>query len=312
MHNNNHKRRASTLSKALVAAGLLGIIGYGNAANAASKFFNLQVLLPSNGEIFNLNIETEDAITLMSTVTPPKYPAPSRCEPFGLGDCPSVTGVSGAQLESPAYKFTGFKILNIKGTAKEGGMTYDVKGPGIAATTGVFNYPTGPTLPNPPSIPGNPGNPGPIVDADSIPHSLPDQLFNPKGLGLGFDPTGFDYGDPAAFISFPADALDNYFSFGGITFDIGHLATPGDYSTAFTLEEPYQLFTVPYDSTSTTTGESLKAGVYAGCPGSCKGAVVQTPGPLPLLGIGAAFGFSRNLRKRIKATKTPEAMSALG
>jgi hypothetical protein len=122
------------------------------------------------------------------------------------------------QLESPAYKFTGFKILNIKGTAKEGGTTYDVKGPEIAATTGVFNYPTGPTLPNPPSIPGNPGNPGPIVDADSIPHSLPDQLFNPKGLGLGFDPTGFDYGDPAAFISFPADALDNYFSFGGITF----------------------------------------------------------------------------------------------
>ena len=36
------------------------------------------------------------------------------------------------------------------------------------------------------------------------------------------------------------------------------------------------------------------------------------PGPLPLLGAGAAYGFSRNLRKRIKATKTPEAMSALG
>ena len=90
-----HKKRASTLSKALLAAGLLGIVGYGNAANAASKFFNLQVLLPSNGEIFNLNIETEDTMTLMSTVTPPKYPAPSRCEPFGFADCPSVTGVSG-------------------------------------------------------------------------------------------------------------------------------------------------------------------------------------------------------------------------
>jgi hypothetical protein len=38
---------------------------------------------------------------------------------------------------------------------------------------------------------------------------------------------------------------------------------------------------------------------------------VVVPGPLPLLGVGAAFGFSRNLRKRIKATKTPEAMSAL-
>lgn len=29
--------------------------------------------------------------------------------------------------------------------------------------------------------------------------------------------------------------------------------------------------------------------------------VVQTPGPLPILGAGAAFGFTRKLRKRIKA-----------
>jgi hypothetical protein len=28
----------------------------------------------------------------------------------------------------------------------------------------------------------------------------------------------------------------------------------------------------------------------------------ETPGPLPLLGAGAAFGFSRRLRKRISAT----------
>ena len=36
------------------------------------------------------------------------------------------------------------------------------------------------------------------------------------------------------------------------------------------------------------------------------------PGPLPLLGAGAAFGFSRNLRKRIKTSKSPKVMSALG
>jgi hypothetical protein len=36
------------------------------------------------------------------------------------------------------------------------------------------------------------------------------------------------------------------------------------------------------------------------------------PGPLPLLGAGAAFGFSRNLRKRIKTRKSPGVMSALG
>jgi hypothetical protein len=31
---------------------------------------------------------------------------------------------------------------------------------------------------------------------------------------------------------------------------------------------------------------------------------VQTPGPLPVLGAGAAFGFSRKLRGRIKASRT--------
>jgi hypothetical protein len=40
--------------------------------------------------------------------------------------------------------------------------------------------------------------------------------------------------------------------------------------------------------------------------------VQQTPAPLSLLGVGAAFGFSRNLRKRIKGSKSPEVMSALG
>ncbi|MCP9884258.1 hypothetical protein KBY97_03820 [Synechococcus sp. ATX 2A4] len=31
----------------------------------------------------------------------------------------------------------------------------------------------------------------------------------------------------------------------------------------------------------------------------------HVPGPLPLLGVGAAFGFSRKLRKRIKGSKLP-------
>ena len=43
--------------------------------------------------------------------------------------------------------------------------------------------------------------------------------------------------------------------------------------------------------------------------GCCR---TEVPAPLPLLGVGAAFGFSRNLRKRIKTSKSPEVMSALG
>jgi hypothetical protein len=38
----------------------------------------------------------------------------------------------------------------------------------------------------------------------------------------------------------------------------------------------------------------------------------EVPGPLPLLGLGAAFGYSRKLRKRIKTSKTPEIMSTNG
>ena len=36
------------------------------------------------------------------------------------------------------------------------------------------------------------------------------------------------------------------------------------------------------------------------------------PGPLPLLGVGAAYGYSRKLRKRIKNSQKPEVMSAIG
>ncbi len=37
----------------------------------------------------------------------------------------------------------------------------------------------------------------------------------------------------------------------------------------------------------------------------------QVPGPLPLLGVGAAFGFSRKLRKRIKGSGTAEMMTTI-
>ena len=35
------------------------------------------------------------------------------------------------------------------------------------------------------------------------------------------------------------------------------------------------------------------------------------PGPLPILGIGAAFGFSRKLRKRIKGSGAAEMMTTI-
>ena len=40
--------------------------------------------------------------------------------------------------------------------------------------------------------------------------------------------------------------------------------------------------------------------------------VERVPGPLPILGLGAVFGYSRKLRKRIKASKTPEVKNFIG
>ena len=36
------------------------------------------------------------------------------------------------------------------------------------------------------------------------------------------------------------------------------------------------------------------------------------PGPLPILGLGAVFGYSRKLKKLIKASKSPEVKNAIG
>ncbi len=48
--------------------------------------------------------------------------------------------------------------------------------------------------------------------------------------------------------------------------------------------------------------------------GSISGVETATkvPGPLPLLGVGAALGYSRKLRNRIKISKLPEVMNAIG
>jgi hypothetical protein len=38
---------------------------------------------------------------------------------------------------------------------------------------------------------------------------------------------------------------------------------------------------------------------------------VPVPGPLPLLGFSAAFGYSRKLRKRLSVSKAPKVMSSI-
>jgi hypothetical protein len=286
MHNNNHKGRASTLSKALLAAGLLGIVGYGNAANAASKFFyNQRIDIPDETFIFDLETDA----TLATPVTKTGYTNPGIVTPTNPLNPGAVRTDANPLLTSNPYTFKGYKIKKIlNGKRFENGVhTGDIRyreDPPYAGTNaevvGVFNY---------------------LVAADStyptdlIAHDIPDDLWNPGGEGAGFTATP----------SLPSSALDNYVSFGGFGFDVYDVGTT-------TFDEPYQIFTVSKQPTGGNF-QSLLPGDYAGCPGSCVEAKInQVPGPLPLLGVGAAFGFSRNLRKRIKTSESPGVMSALG
>jgi hypothetical protein len=286
MHNNNRKGRASTISKALLTAGLLGIVGYGNAANAASKFFyNQRIDIPDETFIFDL--ETDD--TLATPVTKAGYTNPGIVTPTNPLDPGAVRTDANPLLTSNPYTFKGYKIKKIlNGKRFENGVhTGEIRyreDPPYAGTNaevvGVFNYlvPADNTYPT-----------------DLIAHDIPDDLWNPGGIGAGFSATP----------SLPSSALDNYVSFGGFGFDVYDVGTT-------TFDEPYQIFTVSKQPTGGNF-QSLLPGDYAGCPGSCVGAKInQVPGPLPLLGVGAAFGFSRNLRKRIKTSKSPEVMSAIG
>ena len=63
-------------------------------------------------------------------------------------------------------------------------------------------------------------------------------------------------------------------------------------------------------NTTTTTAPLLVSGtsfrivdVYNGSGIDNTENVFKTPGPLPMLGAGAAFGFSRKLRSRVKASR---------
>jgi hypothetical protein len=130
---------------------------------------------------------------------------------------------------------------------------------------------------------------------DLTTHGVTDNLYNPDG--------GFTPGD----LGFPVGRDNGLLSYGGLLFFV-------DYGKDYAVEGypnqylPYQVFFKSLLAND-PVGED-----YGGCPGDCGTAklTVQTPGPLPLLGVGAAFGFSRNLRKRIKGSKSPEVMSALG
>ena len=333
MHNNNHKRRASTLSKALLAAGLSASMRRIRMPTilAIAALTGIATLSPQAS--MALTISPEVKLKLERTNPPGAKPFVDEFELHITYDLDSFMSTSGvtpppiSPVEQPggrSYDFQGYKIHSVRGTYTNplslGGETYIVplQGPApIGSSITNLASPSGPAgtdaEPPAPGDPdprtptiwsafwplgtegGNPADPNYYYPPDLTTHGVTDNLYNPDG--------GFTPGD----LGFPVGRDNGLLSYGGLLFfvDYGKDYAAEGYPNQYL---PYQVFFKSLLAND-PVGED-----YGGCPGDCGTAklTVQTPGPLPLLGVGAAFGFSRNLRKRIKGSKSPEVMSALG
>jgi len=152
----------NSISAAILGAAVTtALIGLSTSpAQAAQLSFTFD-FLTSDGDLFKLNLTTEDTLTTKN--------APSYTDP-----------TSG--LTSPAYTFTGYKILGVTGTETEGGITNPI--------TAI--------LPEYTNI---------AAVGDVIPHSKTDNLYNPNGgFAPGVLPAGYKAGN---------------FSFGGLAFHVG-------------------------------------------------------------------------------------------
>jgi hypothetical protein len=136
-----------TLALALGAAATTGLIGLSTSpAHATPPAAQLSFkfdFLTSDGDLFKLNLTTEDTLTTVTDV--PAYTDPT------------------SGLTSPKYTFTGYKILDVTGTVTEKGITNPIANI-LPAGSGVFNAP----------VHG-------VPTIDQIPHSPTDNLYNPNG-----------------------------------------------------------------------------------------------------------------------------------
>ncbi len=153
---------SATIFGAAVTTALIGLST--SPAHAAQLSFKFD-FLTSDGDLFKLNLTTEDTLT---TINAPSYSNPgwdAWTEPNPV----------------PAYTFTGYKILDVTGTETEGGITNPITAI-LPEGSGVFNAPF---------------NGVPTIDL--IPHSPTDNLYNPNG---GFAPGVLPAGNTAGKFSF--------------------------------------------------------------------------------------------------------------
>ena len=187
----------NSISAAILGAAVTtALIGLSTSpAQAAQLSFRFVFYTFPDGDLFDLNLTTEDTLT---TVT----------------DVPAYTDLTSG-LTSPAYTFTGYKILGVTGTETEGGITNPI------INTDPNSSPTDP-LPAGTSV---------AAVGDQIPHSKTDNLYNPNGgFAPGVLPAGYKAGN---------------FSFGGLAFHVGgtknedyQVFTRPDFGSTFHRREP--------------------------------------------------------------------------
>jgi hypothetical protein len=187
----------------------------------------------------------------------------------------------------------GFSLLSSEASAQ---LTFNVpnQSPGTGVWTGqVIDAPASAILANPKSLVADelsinlafePPEPGPQMDRlqYEVTVSNPGWWFSEVALysavpsAGGVVVTKEIYSDPSyTTLVWSATSIDGS--------NLAFQPIPHYYSTLYVID----LYTIPAGKTLGKVGNSYR----------------QSPAPLPLIGAGAAFGFSRKLRKRIKAAR---------
>jgi len=289
------------LAKSLLgtAAVVAGVLGSALQANAAIKSIGMQLERPRpDGDQYDLFIHYDDT-KLFKVLSNGKYlplPIPPSAplmdpRPDAAKNLPGpFIATTTLPVTIPGYDpngFTGYAITGVTGRIFDGDHNewYEVKS--ICGSDPIAISPVPPVLPSPPGDPGNPNSltfPGCNPPTFGSPADSTNGLFSEASYTQGINPLIIAH--TLSDNLFKPDlveqkVLKGIFSSGGIVFNTPYLKEKGGYN--------YQLFS-----------DAANDNELAGCgSGTCAKVFLRVPGPLPLLGVGAAFGYSRTLRKRI-------------
>jgi hypothetical protein len=195
------KKMKNSISAAILGAAVTtALIGLSTSpAQAAQLSFRFVFYTFPDGDLFDLNLTTEDTLT---TINAPSYSNPGWDPPAVSPLGPTVPN------PVPAYTFTGYKILGVTGTVTEGGISNPITAI-LPVGSGVFNAP----------VKG-------VPTIDKIGHSPTDNLYNPDG---GFAPGVLPAGNTAGKFSFGGLA----FHVGGTENEDYQVFTRSDFGSTF-------------------------------------------------------------------------------